>query len=58
MELIHVLSRGVDRRNIFLDDEDRFRFIHDLFEFNDENRIDNSFYRFQQSKKSNDIVSR
>jgi len=35
-ELYHTLNRGVDRREIFLDDQDRFRFIHDLFEFNDQ----------------------
>jgi putative transposase len=36
MELFHALNRGVDGREIFLDDEDRMRFVHDLFEFNDE----------------------
>jgi len=36
-EIYHIYNRGVDKRNIFLDDEDRFRFIHDLFEFNDSN---------------------
>ena len=35
MVLCHLLNRGVDKRKIFLDDKDRFRFIHDLFEFND-----------------------
>ena len=34
-EIYHVLNRGVDKRNIFLDEEDYLRFIHDLFEFND-----------------------
>jgi len=34
-EIYHALSRGVDKRKIFMDDRDRFRFIHDLFEFND-----------------------
>jgi len=34
MTLFHLLNRGVDKRKIFLDDKDRFRFIHDLFEFN------------------------
>ncbi|OGG94175.1 hypothetical protein A2609_00125 [Candidatus Kaiserbacteria bacterium RIFOXYD1_FULL_47_14] len=34
MELYHVLNRGVDKRNIYLDDNDRLRFIHDLYEFN------------------------
>lgn len=36
-EIYHIYNRGVDKRDIFIDDEDRFRFIHDLFEFNDEN---------------------
>lgn len=35
MELYHVFNRGVDGRNIFLDDHDRARFVHNLFEFND-----------------------
>ena len=34
-EIFHILNRGVDQRNIFLDDEDYYRFIHNLFEFND-----------------------
>lgn len=34
MELWHALNRGVDKRIIFLDDQDRRRFIHNLFEFN------------------------
>lgn len=35
MDLYHVLNRGVDGRDIFLDDHDRVRFVHNLFEFND-----------------------
>lgn len=35
MELYHVIYRGVDGRKIFLDDQDRARFVHDLYEFND-----------------------
>lgn len=31
----HVLNRGVDKRMIALDDKDRERFVHDLYEFND-----------------------
>jgi len=37
MEFFHTLNRGVDKRKIFMDDQDRHRFIHDLFEFNDQN---------------------
>ncbi|MFH1347005.1 MAG: transposase [Spirochaetota bacterium] len=54
-EIYHVLSRGVDKRKIFLDDQDYFRFIHDLFEFNDEDWVNNTFRRFKQM---NDIASR
>lgn len=54
MQLRHVLSRGVDKRKIFLDDQDRFRFIHDLFEFNDVEPANNLTYFFRQSR---DIAS-
>lgn len=36
-EVYHIYNRGVDKRDIFMDDEDRIRFVHDLFEFNDSN---------------------
>ncbi len=36
-QIYHIYNRGVEKRNIFLDDQDYFRFIHNLFEFNDEN---------------------
>lgn len=45
IDLIHVLNRGVDKRKIFLDDQDRFRFVHDLFEFNDEQNVINVLQR-------------
>ena len=38
-EIYHVYNRGVDKRDIFMDDEDRFRFIHDLYEFNNSNPV-------------------
>lgn len=43
MEIIHVLNRGVDKRKIFLDERDYYRFIHDLFEFNDEDNVFNIY---------------
>ncbi|MCW9054866.1 MAG: transposase [Candidatus Pacebacteria bacterium] len=30
----HVYNRGVDKRKVFLNDKDRVRFLHDLYEFN------------------------
>jgi len=55
-EIYHALSRGVDKRKIFMDDKDRFRFIHDLFEFNDEAPANTSSYHFY--KQSGDIGCR
>ncbi len=53
-EIYHVLNRGVDKRKVFLDDSDYFRFIHDLFEFNDEANAINNYRKY----KLNDIASR
>ena len=49
MELKHTLNRGVDKRKIFLDDRDRYRFIHDLYEFNDEALVTTGSYYFNRS---------
>jgi len=53
--LYHVLNRGVDKRKIFLDKQDYYRFIHDLFEFNTNGRVNNVYHQFH---KNNDIASR
>jgi putative transposase len=50
MEIYHVLNRGVDKRKIFLDKEDYLRFIHDLYEFNDENPAEKVYYYFDKYK--------
>jgi len=47
MELFHVLNRGVDQRSIVADDQDRIRFVHDLFEFNDIKPAGSTYYSFQ-----------
>jgi putative transposase len=38
-EIYHVIMRGVDRRQIFMDDEDRWRGIFGLYEFNNANSV-------------------
>ena len=57
MQIIHVLNRGVDKRKIFLNDKDYFRFVHDLFEFNDSQPVENNFYfiRGNESLKTKTI---
>lgn len=47
MELYHLLNRGTDKRTIFLDDRDRLRFIHNLYEFNDTAPAGNAYRSFQ-----------
>jgi len=48
-QIYHALSRGVDKRQIFMDDRDRYRFIHDLFEFNDIAPAFNNSYHLRNS---------
>lgn len=38
-EIYHVFNKGIDKRNIFLNNIDYIRFIHDLFFLNDEERV-------------------
>lgn len=45
----HVYNRGVEKRDIFLDDKDYFRFIHDLYEFNDKDPVLNLNFRFKSN---------
>lgn len=38
MDFYHVLNRGVDKRTIFMDKRDYLRFIHNMFELNNQDR--------------------
>ncbi len=53
-EFYHILNRGVDKRKIFLDKQDYFRFIHDLFELNNQDVVHYTFYKFQKFNKNKD----
>lgn len=55
--LYHIYNRGVEKRTIFLDDGDYFRFIHDLYEFNDETTAENLYYK-RHALQSHEIESR
>ena len=54
MELYHLLNRGVDKRPIFMNDDDHVRFVHDMYEFNDKTPANNTLRILQM----NDFVSR
>lgn len=54
-QFYHVYNRGVDKRRVFMDDKDYYRFIHDLFEFNDENMVMNILRRILRRTEGNPI---
>lgn len=45
-EIYHIYNRGVEKRKVFSNEKDYLRFIHDLFEFNDEAAALSSNIRF------------
>ncbi|MBL7081387.1 MAG: transposase [Candidatus Omnitrophica bacterium] len=49
-EIYHVYNRGVEKREIFLNNQNYFRFIHDLFEFNDESPAPNMDYYYEKTQ--------
>lgn len=54
-EIYHVYNRGVEKRKIFLNDKDHLRFIHDLFEFNDQEPALNLNYYFNRQSQSMEV---
>lgn len=54
MDFYHVLNRGVDKRDIVLNDADRARFIHDLWAFNDAHHSSNALHH----ARKNELVKR
>ncbi len=52
MEVYHVLNHGVEKRDLFMDDKDRMRFVHDLYEFNDESPTNNLLHRIRSVQHS------
>lgn len=46
--VFHIVVRGVDKRKILLDEQDRFRFIHDLFELNNQEVVSNNTISFKR----------
>ncbi|MBI4825571.1 MAG: transposase [Nitrospirae bacterium] len=47
-ELYHIYNRGVEKRDIFMDERDYYRFVHNLYEFNDQNPAVNISYYFDK----------
>ena len=41
MDIYHVFNRGVEKRDVVISDDDRMRFVHSLYIFNDSNNAPN-----------------
>lgn len=54
-EFYHIYNRGVEKRKVFLERRDYFRFIQNLHEFNDELPVINVNHRFLQSKQPMEV---
>jgi len=54
----HTLNRGVDKREIFLDKQDYLRFIHDLYELNNEDRVETTSRIFKRDPMLASIPNR
>ncbi|MFH1978999.1 MAG: transposase [Patescibacteria group bacterium] len=55
-KIYHIYNRGVEKRKVFMNDKDYFRFIHDLFEFNNIEPVLNTNYYF--NPKTMDVEHR
>ena len=51
-ELYHVYNRGVEKRNLFMDEADYSRFVHNLYDFNDHSPVLNVKYYFDQQSRT------
>lgn len=49
-KIYHIYNRGVEKRDIFLSDGDRWRFLQGLYLFNDESVSANLLFRLEQEK--------
>lgn len=56
MEIYHVLNRGVEKRQIFMDKQDYLRFIHDLYELNNQDRVETTFHNFRDYGDSGKVA--
>jgi len=57
-EFYHIVKRGINKNKIFIDEQDRFRFINSLLAFNDENPVDWQVRRYWHNKRDPHFLSR
>ena len=57
-DFYHTLNRGVENRDIFLDKQDYLRFIHNLYELNNEDRVETTFSAFKNDPNLINVADR
>lgn len=48
-DIFHIINRGVEKRNIFLNEENYLRFSYNLEDFNTTDLVDSSYYKRRKS---------
>ena len=49
-KIYHIFNRGVEKRDVFLSDGDRWRFLQGMYLFNNEDSTTNLLYRIEKEK--------
>lgn len=49
--IYHIFNRGVEKRDLFLDESDKWRFLQGMFLFNDKDGATNLLWRIEREKK-------
>ncbi len=50
--IYHIYNRGIEKRDVFLSDNDRWRFLQGLFLFNDEKTVANLLFRLEKERRA------
>ncbi|MDD2657770.1 MAG: transposase [Candidatus Pacebacteria bacterium] len=58
MDFYHLINRGVDKREVFSEDGDYLRFIHDMYVFNDAQNAPNSTIKARVATRKRDLLVR
>lgn len=56
MDLYHILNRGVDKRDIVVDDGDRIRFVSDLYQLNNKKTVAHPLTKERQTAQRSLLV--
>jgi putative transposase len=57
-QIYHVFNRGVEKRDVFQDSGDLLRFVHHLYELNNEQHAENLTYRFSKDPAEVTLASK